>query len=266
LDRGFELSDSDLQLARTVAFLCALAVAAIVQRLRPHSGRRGDLRVNLSLAVLSSLAVAVTCGSCGFAAARYAGERGVGLLRLVDATAWIELPLALLSMDLVSYGWHRANHTVGFLWRFHQVHHTDEKFTVSTGLRFHPGEILLSLPVRLAATVLLGLSPLAVLVYEALFAAANLFEHGDIDLPPAVERSLGRLLVVPAFHRRHHSRTVGELNKNFGTIFIVWDRALGTFYGSRSVDRFAIGLPGPRRSLTPTAALLLPFEILPGRR
>ena len=130
------------------------------------------------------------------------------------------------------------------LWRFHQVHHSDPTFTVSTGIRFHPGELLLSLPLRLAAVVLLGASVGAVLVFEALFTVANLLEHGDIALPRRVDAVLARVLVTPAVHRRHHTRSGPARDTNFGTIFAVWDRVLTTYTPGDAAARVDTGLPG----------------------
>src|SRR2546426_905890 len=108
--------------------------------------------------------------------------------------------LAAAALDLVSYGWHRANHRVAPLWRFHRVHHSDPSFTVSTGVRFHPGELVLSLPLRLAAVVAIGASPAAVVAFEIAFTVANLIEHGDIDVVAPVETAVGRGFVPSAPH------------------------------------------------------------------
>src|SRR5262249_61631073 len=143
------------------------------------------------------------CGPGGLTAG--CGRQG-GRCLLVTAAAVPDgaaTPAALVLLDLVSYGWHLANHRVAPLWRLHQVHHSAPTFTVSTGLRFHPGELLLSLPVRIAAVVLIGASVEAVLIFEVVFAFANLIEHGDIDAPHDLEQALGRLLVTPALHRPH---------------------------------------------------------------
>jgi len=174
---------------------------------------------------------------------------------------WVSVPATLLTLDVVSYLWHRANHRVRWLWRFHQVHHSDAAFTVSTGLRFHPGELLLSLPVRLAAVAALGSPPVAVVVFEVVFTIANLIEHGDIDLPLAVERRIGRVFIVPALHRLHHSRRRAELNRNFGTVFVLWDRVLGTYADSSSGARVNTGLADLAETPVLGRALVLPMHL-----
>ena len=140
------------------------------------------------------------------------------------------------------------------------MHHSDTSFTVSTALRFHPGELLLSLPVRLAAIVALGGPPEAILAFEVLFTLANLVEHGDINLPARLEALLGRVLIIPALHRRHHARLVDDLNSNFGTILAIWDRLLGTYRESASDRTVDTGLPGAAAdTVTFGHALSMPF-------
>jgi sterol desaturase/sphingolipid hydroxylase (fatty acid hydroxylase superfamily) len=170
-------------------------------------------------------------------------------------------PLTVLLLDLVAYVWHRANHRVPLLWRFHRVHHADSNFHFSTALRFHPGEVLLSLPLRLLAILLLGAPVLGVLLFEALFMCANMLEHGNFNLPPRLERGLSGLVITPALHRWHHSREEAELNTNFGTILALWDRALQTFEMSDSRRAVRTGLPsGEVGEISLMAALATPFR------
>ena len=141
------------------------------------------------------------------------------------------------------------------------MHHSDAEFTVSTGVRFHPGELLLSLPIRLVAVAALGPSALAVVAFEVIFTIANLVEHGDIDLPLAIERRFGRVCVTPALHRRHHSRRHSELDTNFGTVFVWWDRLLDTYTVSSSGQRIDTGLAELRATPALGRALLLPLRL-----
>jgi len=171
------------------------------------------------------------------------------------------LPVTVAVLDFVSYCWHRANHRIRPLWRFHQVHHSDAAFSVSTGVRFHPGELVLSLPLRLVAVVAVGAPLTGVIVFEIAFSVANLIEHGDIDLPLAFERRVGRALITPALHRRHHSRQRGELDSNYGTIFAIWDRLLGTFVDNSSAVRVDTGLPELKDTPGLRAALALPARV-----
>lgn len=252
------MSEEQLQVLRGAGFVGAVIAATLLQRFRPHAGHSGSWRVNGGLWVASAVAVGVVCGGCAFTTARWATREGIGVLNWVAADAVVAAAVSLVALDLVSYGWHRANHRIALLWRFHQVHHSDAAFTTSTALRFHPGELLLSLPLRLTTVVALGAPAEAVLVFEIVFTVANLVEHGDIDLPRGVERRLERVLVTPALHRRHHTRGP-ERDSNYGTVFSIWDRLLGTYTQSDSTIRVDTGLPG-LDGVTLRRALLLPVH------
>ena len=253
------MTEGEAQLVRAGAFASALAVALLLQRLLPHARLRGSWSVNGVLWLVDAVVVGAVCGACAFSAARWAAVRHVGLFHWTGTGARAAVPATILLLDLVSYGWHRANHRVRALWRFHQVHHSDPTFTVSTGLRFHPGELVLSLPVRIAAVVAIGASAAGVLVFEALFTLANLIEHGDIAVPRRLERGLGRVLITPALHRRHHTKRGPARDTNFGTIFSFWDRAFASYTPNDSTRAVETGLPGLER-VPLRVALLLPLH------
>lgn len=252
--------DVELQVWRAGGLLATTLIAIALQAARPHAAIRGTLRVNGPLWLLDTLLVGAVCGACGCEAARRAAAAGFGLLNLVPLPGALDAALTIVSLDFVSYLWHRANHRFAFLWRFHRVHHSDVDFTVSTGLRFHPGELLLSLPVRLAAVGLLGPPVEAVVAFEIVFNFANLLEHGNIDLPLGLERRLARVLVTPALHRRHHTRRRPDLDSNYATIFSFWDRGLRTLRECTSADHVDTGLPGVERSPSFLQALGMPFR------
>ncbi len=258
------VSDRELELIRVAGFAAALLLAVAWQRWRPHAAVRVRRHTNAALWAVNVLVMGAACGGCAFGVARWGAAAGIGLLNWAALPFGLAVVLTVLLLDAVSYVWHRANHRIRLLWRFHQVHHSDAAFSISTGLRFHPGELLLSLPLRLAAILVLGAPAAAVLVFELLFALANLVEHGDIDLPPGLECRLSRVFVTPALHRRHHSPQLAELDSNFGTVFSFWDRLGRSFGPSTSADRYTAGLSG----LAPPsllAALALPRRVH-GRR
>lgn len=252
------MDEARFQILRGAALLVAVSVAVLAQRLSPYAGTRGSVRTNVGLWLVSGIVVGLACGTCGFTVARWCEAERFGLLQVAAAPAWVAVPATILALDLLSYLWHRANHVVPFLWRFHQVHHSDLRFTASTALRFHPGELLLSIPLRLGLIAALGAPVLGVLAFEAVFALANLFEHGDIRLPRALERRLDGVLVTPALHRFHHSREGAERDHNFATIFAFWDRLLGTYRRTSSAERITIGVPDVTRDLGLGDVLLLP--------
>jgi sterol desaturase/sphingolipid hydroxylase (fatty acid hydroxylase superfamily) len=253
------VTESGAQIVRGVAFLVALVAAIALQRLSPYARFRGSVSVNAGLWLVNAVVLGSICGACICAVADTAAQRGVGVLNVLAAPTWMGVSLTIVALDLLSYGWHRANHRIPLLWRFHRVHHSDETFTVSTGLRFHPGELLLSLPLRIGAVLLLGAPWQGVLAFEFVFTVSNLLEHGDIALPAGLERRLAAMLVTPALHRRHHSSVGMELDRNFGTVFTFWDQALGTYRYDSSSSRIEPGLPDGVRAPTLAAALMLPF-------
>ena len=253
------MSEAHFQLLRGAGFVGSLALATALQRVRPHARGRGSWQVNGSLGLLNLAVAGLACGACAYTVARRVAAARFGVLNVLSVPPWCATAITLVVLDAVSYGWHRANHRVRFLWRFHQVHHSDPTLTASTGVRFHPGELLLSLPVRLAAVAAVGASGEAVVLFEVVFTAANLLEHSDIDLPLGFERAFGRVAVTPALHRRHHARSGPDRDCNFGTIWCVWDRVLGTYVGNDSATAVETGLPG-LDDVTFPRALALPLR------
>jgi sterol desaturase/sphingolipid hydroxylase (fatty acid hydroxylase superfamily) len=253
------VSEGEFQVLRGAGFAAALTLALVLQRLRPHAPLRGSWRVNGGLWFTNLLVIGAVCGACACTVARWAAGAGVGVLNTVPAPRWLGILATIVSLDLVSYLWHRANHLVPVLWRFHQVHHSDPTFTASTGVRFHPGELLLSLPVRLTAVALVGASAEAVVLFEIVFTVANLVEHGNIDLPLRFERLMAYLFITPALHRRHHTKLAPDRDTNFGTILATWDRLFGTRADNDSATAIDTGLPG-MAELTLPRVFVLPLQ------
>jgi sterol desaturase/sphingolipid hydroxylase (fatty acid hydroxylase superfamily) len=249
------MDEGQFQLLRGAAFGLAVAFAFLLQRVSPHARLRGSWSVNGGLWLVNALVLGTVCGACAFTVADWATNQRLGLFNVVSMPWCMTGVATIVALDLVSYWWHRANHRVGVLWKFHQVHHSDPTFTTSTGVRFHPGELLLSVPVRLGAVAVLGAPAVAVLAFEVMFAFANLIEHGDINLRG--EHGLSRVFVTPALHRRHHTRQGPARDTNFGTIFSGWDRLFGTYTQSDPTVRVDTGLPGLAR-VTFSEALALP--------
>lgn len=241
-------------------FAGALGLALVVQRIRPFDPSQRWRPVNVALWFIDAAMTSVVCGACASTAADWAAAGRLGLLNVLPVPLWVATLASIAGLDFISYAWHRANHRVPFLWRFHRVHHSDASFTVSTAARFHPGEILLSLPVRLLAVILLGAPSAAVVVFEVVFAFANFFEHGNIALHRRLERHLATLFVTPALHRLHHANRRPDLDSNFGTIFTLWDRILGTYSHNTSAAHFEIGLPDGSPAHTVGEALRMPLS------
>jgi len=253
--------EATYQIARSIVPIATLAIGLALEHWRPHARLRPAWLTNLGLGAIGALVMSVVCAACGWLVAEWVARHGVGVLHWVTCPQVLAVALGIAALDAVSYAWHRANHRLALLWRFHQVHHADASFHVTTALRFHPGELLLAVPVRLAAIVTLGIPPEGVIAFEVVFGAANVLEHGNFDLPRRVDRVLQRLLVTPSMHRRHHISQWRELDTNFGTIFSCWDRLAGTFRVGDPANSIRTGLPNWSHSGIPSLGgfLFLPF-------
>ncbi len=234
-------------LIRLSAFIGALVVLFAVQWFWPARGDGRPSRrqaVNMSLVVFNTLTLrlAFPVLAVGFAVIVY--ERGWGLFGLLDWPLWAAIPLAVIIFDLAVYWQHRLMHTIPVLWRMHRVHHADTGFDVTTGVRFHPFEIAVSMAIKLGLVLALGPHPAAVLIFEVLLAAGALFTHADFALPRRLDRGLRTLLVTPSMHRIHHSTWRPETDSNYGFHLSVWDRIFGSYRTEPRTDerRMPIGL------------------------
>lgn len=255
-------------LVRLGAFASVLAAMAIWEVLAPRRARLYPRRVrwssNLGLVALNVLVVrlAFPVAAVGFAA--LAAERGWGLLNAFDVPFWVAFGLSLLALDMAIYLQHVMFHAVPILWRLHRVHHADPDFDVTTGARFHPVEIVLSMLVKLAAIALIGAPAAAVLAFEVLLNAFAMFNHGNVAIPGAVDRALRRVIVTPDMHRIHHSMEMAETNSNYGFNLAFWDRLFGTYLAEASLpqERMRIGvegITGDDRAVSLPGMLAIPF-------
>ncbi|KKN80753.1 hypothetical protein LCGC14_0327060 [marine sediment metagenome] len=184
---------------------------------------------NLGVVVIDTLLVRLTFPVVAVGLALLAEERGWGLFNVFDVPAWIAVIVAILALDLAIYLQHVMFHAVPALWRLHRMHHADLEFDVTTGLRFHPVEILLSMGIKLAVVAALGPPAVAVLIFEVLLNGTAMFNHSNIRIPLAIDRVLRWFVVTPDMHRVHHSIHPSETNSNFGFNVPWWDRLLGTY-------------------------------------
>jgi len=198
-------------------------------RLALAQGRGSRWPVNLGITVLDLVLVRLTVGAAAVQTALFAAERGWGLFHLVAVPGWVAFVASWALLDFAIYLQHVLVHAVPLLWRLHQVHHADLGFDVTTGLRFHPLEMFLSLGVKVACVAVIGPPTGAVILFEVLLNAGSLFNHGNVALPLAVDRWLRWLIVTPDMHRVHHSVTPAETNSNFGFSVSLWDRLCGTY-------------------------------------
>ncbi|MEO8116566.1 MAG: sterol desaturase family protein [Bacteroidota bacterium] len=185
----------------------------------------------------------------------------VGLNYFYKAPAWLEAAIAFLLLDYSNYLWHIILHKMPLMWRFHLVHHTDLDLDITTAFRFHFGELIGSVFFRGAAVMLIGVSPLMVLLYEIAFDAANQFQHSNMKIPFRFEKLLNKLVVTPRMHGIHHSMKKSETDSNFSIIFSFWDRLHNTIRLNVRQDEIRTGVPvyPDENELTTGKLLQLPF-------
>lgn len=268
------MGDSIIELEtalRLSAFVGVFALAAgweaLAPRRRASFTRRQRWPHNLALLALDVLLLRLLAPGAAIAVAIAAETQHWGLLHAVDLPAWVELLTAIVLLDLAIYLQHVVFHAVPVLWRLHRVHHSDPDFDVTTGTRFHPLEILLSVALKCVVVAALGAPAVAVLAFEVLLNATAIFNHSNGRLPPAVDRYLRWLLVTPDMHRVHHSIVRCETDSNFGFNLPWWDRLFGTYRAQPAAGHVAMrigveGLGGPHE-LRIGRLLTQPFDIAP---
>ncbi|MCG8671169.1 MAG: sterol desaturase family protein [Pseudomonadales bacterium] len=156
-------------------------------------------------------------------------QSGLGFFNLIEIPLLISVPLTILLLDLAIYGQHVAFHRFPLLWRLHKVHHADKDYDVTTGSRFHPIEILLSMLIKMAIVAILGGPVIAVILFEIILNGMAMFNHGNIALPYRIDDLLRRVIVTPDMHRVHHSVITQEMHRNFGFNLSIWDRCFVTY-------------------------------------
>lgn len=249
-----------------VAFAVAVGALVVVERLRPLRARKepGQARIGRNL-VIGLLAGATTAASEWPVVApvqRLAERRGLGLLR------WLPLPRALrivfgfLLLDYTLYIWHRLNHRMPFLWRFHVVHHIDLDLDASTGVRFHFGELSLAAAFRAAQVLLLGVDRDTLRVWQQMLVVSVMFHHSNLELPIEFERRLVPFLVTPRMHGIHHSTRSEETDSNYSSLLSWWDRLHRSVRLNVPQATVTIGVPGFSRTedVTLATSLALPFR------
>jgi sterol desaturase/sphingolipid hydroxylase (fatty acid hydroxylase superfamily) len=211
------------------AFIVMAVWEFIVPRRKQAIGRGWRWPNNLGVVAANTLLVRILFPTTAVGLALLAQTGGFGLFNVIAAPAWIGVAASVVILDLAIYLQHVLFHAVPALWRLHRMHHADLEFDVSTGLRFHPIEILLSMLIKFAAVAALGAPALSVLIFEVLLNATSMFNHANIRIPLGIDRVLRWLVVTPDMHRVHHSILARETNSNFGFNLPWWDRLFGTY-------------------------------------
>lgn len=197
---------------------------------------------NLTLALLNGVIGSLLFASLIAASASWSATESIGLLHKLTLPNWLHLILALLCFDCWMYWWHRINHLVPLLWRFHRVHHSDPEMDVTTGLRFHPGELILSHLARLLVVPLLGVTLAELIIYQIIAQSIVLFHHSNIAVPHGIDRAIRAILVSPNMHRVHHSVIVSETNSNYSSVLSIWDWVFGSYRYRDDPQAIVLGL------------------------
>ncbi len=214
-------------------FLGVFALVALCEALAPRRSRTLPRLArwphNIGIVVVNTALLRLVIPTAAVGLALIAEARGWGLFNSIGLPYWLAVVLSVVLLDLAIYLQHVMFHAAPALWRLHRMHHADLDIDVTTGARFHPVEILLSMGIKLGLVAALGPPALGVLVFEVLLNASSMFNHGNLNIPPAVDRVLRWGVVTPDMHRVHHSVIVSETNSNFGFSLPWWDRLFGTY-------------------------------------
>lgn len=253
---------------RLLVFLTIIgALVAIEQFLpdrSPSTPKQGRWVVNISLFLISSILGRLTLASLPIMVASYVQSHNLGLLGLLELKDLTAILVSYILLDLTIYFQHLVFHHCPLLWRFHKVHHSDINLDATTGFRFHPGEIILSLIIKIGAVYCIGAPPEGVLLFEILLNSGSLFNHANIRISKTLEKSLRWFIVTPRMHQVHHSIIPEETNTNFSFTISIWDRIFGTYYPEprAGFDMLQIGLAEFRKGqhLTLGRMLCLPFN------
>ncbi len=254
-----------IRLAAFGGVFVAMAIWEVIGPRRKQAiGRGWRWPNNLGIVAVDTLLVRILFPATAVGLALVAEARGFGLFNALPVPAWVGVAASVLLLDLAIYLQHVLLHAVPALWRLHRMHHADLEFDVSTGLRFHPIEILLSMTIKLAVIAGLGTPAVAVLIFEVLLNATSMFNHGNVRVAPGIDRVLRWLVVTPDMHRVHHSILARETNSNFGFNLPWWDRLFGTYRAQPSAghEAMTIGIEQFRdpRELGLDRMLLQPFR------
>jgi sterol desaturase/sphingolipid hydroxylase (fatty acid hydroxylase superfamily) len=247
----------------TIFFVVAIGEKIAPRRLVLKSKKKRWIS-NLGMQIIDVVVLRLIFSLFPVGVAVICAQRGWGLLNYCQITPPLAIISGVLALDFVIYFQHRMFHFVPLFWRVHMVHHTDQDIDVTTALRFHPLEIILSLLIKFAAVAAIGAPPLSVLIFEIMLNGAAMFNHGNLRIPLFFDRIIRLVLVTPDMHRVHHSVIVSETNSNYGFSFSWWDRIFGTYKAQpqHGHDKMKIGLDGYHddRSLKLSALLTMPFS------
>jgi sterol desaturase/sphingolipid hydroxylase (fatty acid hydroxylase superfamily) len=259
------INEATFRLGAFIGVFTAMALWEAAAPRRPRSySRLKRWPSNLAIVVLNTALVRILLSATAVSLAALGTQRGWGLLNNLPLPSWGRIITSVILLDLAIYLQHVMFHAVPALWRVHRMHHADLDFDVTTGARFHPIEIILSMLIKFGVIASIGASAAGVLIFEVLLNATSMFNHSNVRIPVGLDRYLRWLVVTPDMHRVHHSIEVAETNSNFGFNLSWWDRLLGTYRAQPAagyegmtigIEQFRVG-----RELWLDRMLLQPFR------
>jgi len=229
-------------LVSTIIIVSMFVLEGVYPLFRGRTKHLQHTGINVGFGIGNGLISKAFFGILTIQVVQWSSMSSTGIIRLVSMNHFTKGLFGFLLFDLWMYWWHRLNHEIHFLWRFHRMHHTDLEMDASTALRFHPGEKIFSDIIRLAVIPVLGLELLAFAIYRVVMSPIILFHHSNIALPEKFDRILRAVIVTPNMHRVHHSIIREETDSNYGSVFSFWDRILGTYKRRDDTDAIIYGL------------------------
>jgi len=241
----FELSEKEIRLSVFIGLFIILALLEWVapkRQLKPLKTKRWF--TNWSVIVIDSFVMSLIPLVAAILAAQWASEKGYGLFNIVTVPTWLTIVLCVIVLDFAIWLSHVASHKIPLLWKVHRMHHSDVDIDVTTAIRFHPIEIVLSMLWKMLVVILLGAPAISVLIFEIVLNGAAMFNHSNMKIPLGIDRVLRIFIVTPDMHRVHHSIIHNETDSNYGFNLAIWDRLFKTYIEQpkEGHDRMTIGL------------------------
>jgi len=259
------MSDANFGLIRFWFFLGGILVFLILELLIPYRessvSKLKRWLINLGMTIFNSLVLKLIFASMILNTAVYVSQKDLGVFSLFQMPYWAKTVVTVIFLDFILYIWHLLNHEMPLLWRFHRVHHTDLNMDVSSATRFHIGELTISAVIKIGLIFFIGADLFGVVLFESLLVLCAQFHHSSLKIAWWFERIYWLVFVPPSMHRIHHSIVIKERNSNYGTIFSIWDRIMGTLVTDVDQDRIRIGVGGHFREgkLNFHHLLIMPF-------
>lgn len=256
-------------LIRLIFFFCIFFTMSILEYLIPKRklllSKIKRWVNNISLAFLNTLILRILFPTAAIGVSIFVQKNGIGLFNLFEFTYFISIISSIILLDLIIYTQHRFFHTIDFFWKFHKVHHSDMDYDLTTGFRFHPIEIILSMCIKITFIFILGVPIVAVLIFEVILSTLAIFNHSNINLPKKLDTILRYFIVTPDMHRIHHSIYSDELNSNYGFNLSLWDRIFKSYKKTPkdSYTKMVIGLKelqDENKTVSILSILKLPFS------